>query len=379
MHPTLQGKKYNARKENVVGAMYHGVQIYRFLGKCSTCSAPFSLRTDPEHMDYAMEAGATRNFEPWKASEEGAEAAAAARAADEAADAMKALENRTLDSKRQMDILDALEEIRSMRARQAALGPDDVLAMRTAAAAAAGPVAADSSEAVATEEDEDAAAVAAAFAKPSTSTSTTRWPAQATATQADGAAAGAGYKRRIRDEEEEDGGGVVIGAVSSSSSSAAVTGKSARPAFALPIAHRDAGAPVVRRLGTPSGAVGGAPFVRRPVLPLQPVIRRVAAVAPQPAAEASVASTSEPTAVRATAATCAEPTAAGVINAGHGANAKVSAAPHASNDNSAGTLLSTARHSAAIATCGDCGVVATGNIARKVVASMGLVGYDSDE
>jgi hypothetical protein len=37
------------------------------------------------------------------------------RSAEEMGDAMKALENRTLDSKREMDILAALDEMKSMR------------------------------------------------------------------------------------------------------------------------------------------------------------------------------------------------------------------------------------------------------------------------
>lgn len=44
--------------------------------------------------------------------------AIAARAAEEEGNAMKALENRTLDSKREMDIMSALDELQSLNRRQ---------------------------------------------------------------------------------------------------------------------------------------------------------------------------------------------------------------------------------------------------------------------
>jgi len=46
---------------------------------------------------------------------------------EELGDAMKALENRTTDSKVEMDILDALDEIRSLNARQSKMDPLEVL------------------------------------------------------------------------------------------------------------------------------------------------------------------------------------------------------------------------------------------------------------
>src|SRR5437867_2054369 len=72
-----KGKKCNAKKEDVVGRRYLGIQIYRFIIKCSTCNTSFSILTDPEHMDYAVERGVSRNFEPWREGREAGKVAAA--------------------------------------------------------------------------------------------------------------------------------------------------------------------------------------------------------------------------------------------------------------------------------------------------------------
>nr|GEW07991.1 hypothetical protein [Tanacetum cinerariifolium] len=49
------------------------------------------------------------------------------RDAEEMGDAMKSLENRTLDSKREMDILSALDEMKSMKSRHAHVSVDSML------------------------------------------------------------------------------------------------------------------------------------------------------------------------------------------------------------------------------------------------------------
>lgn len=73
------------------------------------------MKTDPQNSDYIVESGATRNFEPWRAEDEEADSLKRKREAEELGDAMKSLENRTLDSKREMDILAALDEMKSMK------------------------------------------------------------------------------------------------------------------------------------------------------------------------------------------------------------------------------------------------------------------------
>ncbi|XWS35360.1 hypothetical protein CRYUN_Cryun21dG0119300 [Craigia yunnanensis] len=85
------------------------------------------MKTDPQNSDYIVESGATRNFEPWRAEDEEAEKDRQKRESEEMGDAMKSLENRTLDSKREMDILAALDEMKSMKSRHATVSVDAML------------------------------------------------------------------------------------------------------------------------------------------------------------------------------------------------------------------------------------------------------------
>lgn len=81
------------------------------------CSAEITFKTDPKNTDYAAEHGASRNFEPWRDEQAVEEEDKLARLEAEENNPMKALENRTQDSKREMDILDALQDIRVRNAR----------------------------------------------------------------------------------------------------------------------------------------------------------------------------------------------------------------------------------------------------------------------
>ncbi|KAI3874287.1 hypothetical protein MKW92_045183 [Papaver armeniacum] len=121
------GTKFNSRKEDVVGETYLGIKIFRFYFKCTRCSAELTMKTDPQNSDYTVESGATRNFEPWRAEDEEADKDRKKREQEEMGDSMKSLENRTLDSKREMDILAALEDIRSMKSMHATVSLDEML------------------------------------------------------------------------------------------------------------------------------------------------------------------------------------------------------------------------------------------------------------
>ncbi|KAF9940586.1 hypothetical protein BGZ65_006614 [Modicella reniformis] len=118
-----KGKKFNARKETT-DELYHSIKIYRFYIRCNRCAAEITFKTDPANSDYAAENGAQRNFEPWR-DEKGE--MAAEREEEEENNPMKALENRTLDSKREMEIMDALDEIRTRNAMNERVDADSLL------------------------------------------------------------------------------------------------------------------------------------------------------------------------------------------------------------------------------------------------------------
>lgn len=125
-----KGKKFNARKEDTL-EKYYSVKIYRFHIKCTRCSASITFRTDPKNADYAAESGAQRNFEPWRtepAAQDDDETELDKLEEEEAAgNAMAALESKTMDAKKEMEIADALDEIRTRNAMNARADPDKLL------------------------------------------------------------------------------------------------------------------------------------------------------------------------------------------------------------------------------------------------------------
>ena len=122
-----KGRKFNARKETT-DMKYYNIPIYRFHIKCTRCSGAIAFRTDPKNMDYECEQGAKRNFEPWReaklAEETEEERLDRLEREDAERDVMKDLENKTLDTKTEMAISDALDSIRTRNARQERAGKD---------------------------------------------------------------------------------------------------------------------------------------------------------------------------------------------------------------------------------------------------------------
>ncbi|XP_044514438.1 splicing factor YJU2 isoform X2 [Gracilinanus agilis] len=114
-----KGKKFNARKETVQNELYLGLPIFRFYIKCTRCLAEITFKTDPENTDYTMEHGATRNFQAEKLLEEEEKRVQKEREDEELNNPMKVLENRTKDSKLEMEVLENLQELKELNQRQA--------------------------------------------------------------------------------------------------------------------------------------------------------------------------------------------------------------------------------------------------------------------
>ena len=90
--------------------------------RSTLCSAEITFKTDPKNTDDTAEHGASRNFEPWREEKAVEEEDRLAKLEEEENNPMKALENRTIDSKREMDILDSLQDIRARNARNERVG-----------------------------------------------------------------------------------------------------------------------------------------------------------------------------------------------------------------------------------------------------------------
>ncbi|KAL5288785.1 CCDC94 family protein [Megaselia abdita] len=122
-----KGKKFNARKEDVENETYLGIRIYRFYIKCTRCLQEISFKTDPRNTDYEIEAGATRNFMALKLAEEQARKEEEDLREEEANNPMKLLENRTEQSRNEIERLEALEELRDLNRRQQAVDYEGLL------------------------------------------------------------------------------------------------------------------------------------------------------------------------------------------------------------------------------------------------------------
>lgn len=122
-----KGKKFNARKEDVEGEDYLGIRIYRFYIKCTRCLQEISFKTDPKNTDYEIEAGATRNFMALKLAEEQAQREEDEKKEEEASNPMKLLENRTEQSKQELELLESLEELKDLNKRQRSIDFDSML------------------------------------------------------------------------------------------------------------------------------------------------------------------------------------------------------------------------------------------------------------
>ena len=122
-----KAKKFNARKEDVENDTYLGVRIYRFYIKCPRCLQEIAFKTDPQTADYVIEAGATRNFMALKLAEEQAFEEERLLREQEANNPMKLLENRTEQSKNEIERLENLEMLKDLNKRLVNVDYDSIL------------------------------------------------------------------------------------------------------------------------------------------------------------------------------------------------------------------------------------------------------------
>ena len=120
------GTKFNMKVEAVKDEDYLGIKIYRFYFKCTRCYGEITFKTDPKNHDYVSEWGASRNHEQWKDMVNAEEEYKEVKQTEMKEDAMKSLEHRTYDSKREMDILESLDQVKNLNRRQAVLNFDEL-------------------------------------------------------------------------------------------------------------------------------------------------------------------------------------------------------------------------------------------------------------
>ncbi|XP_010431089.1 PREDICTED: coiled-coil domain-containing protein 94 homolog [Camelina sativa] len=98
--------------------MYIGIQIHRFYIKCTKCLAEVIIKTDPKNSSYTVESGATCLYNGVEEKEKRRE---------ETENALESLERRTVVSKREIEVMAALDEVKSMKSRRASVSVDSML------------------------------------------------------------------------------------------------------------------------------------------------------------------------------------------------------------------------------------------------------------
>uniref|UniRef100_A0A0G4I1F6 Splicing factor YJU2 n=1 Tax=Chromera velia CCMP2878 TaxID=1169474 RepID=A0A0G4I1F6_9ALVE len=112
------GTKFNSRVEKVKGEDYIGIAIWRFYGKCNNCRAEFAFKTDPKNTDYILEFGGTRNYDAYRDADAAEKELREAEEKELEGDKMKQLEQKTYNTAKELDQLEALDEVRQINRRQ---------------------------------------------------------------------------------------------------------------------------------------------------------------------------------------------------------------------------------------------------------------------
>ncbi|KAF0985179.1 hypothetical protein FDP41_000218 [Naegleria fowleri] len=118
-----QGKKFNSRKETVHGEDYLGLKVFRFYIRCTRCASEVTFKTDPKNSDYVAEHNCVRSYPSHARVHEDINA----QLHDHGEDAMKKLENKTLDSKQEIEDLDILDSIKTIKQLHNKISADSLL------------------------------------------------------------------------------------------------------------------------------------------------------------------------------------------------------------------------------------------------------------
>lgn len=114
-----EGTKFNCRDEDVITETYLGIKIHRFYIKCTKCLAEVTIKTDPRNHSYTVESGASCLYNGHEKEEK--------KKHEETENALESLEKRTVVSKREIEVMAGLDELKSMKCRRASVSVDSML------------------------------------------------------------------------------------------------------------------------------------------------------------------------------------------------------------------------------------------------------------
>ncbi|KAH0883584.1 hypothetical protein HID58_059680 [Brassica napus] len=109
--------KFNCREDEVINETYLGIKIHRFYIKCTNCSADVTIKTDSKNSGYIVESGAVGVYNGLEEEEKH----------EVAENALESLEKRTKVSKREIEVMAALDEMKSMKSRRASNVEEELL------------------------------------------------------------------------------------------------------------------------------------------------------------------------------------------------------------------------------------------------------------
>lgn len=121
----FQGTKCNCRKEVCYGEFYLNNPVFRLYMHCKNCFSEITIKTDPKNLDYAVEQGAQRHFEPWRDLQI---AAAQENKRKMAGTMIQQVEEKTADTQREMDQMKELERLRATSKKLDKANLDEIIA-----------------------------------------------------------------------------------------------------------------------------------------------------------------------------------------------------------------------------------------------------------